>query len=54
MDKGEIIEQGDHGTLIAKAGLYRRLYDLQFNEVDLVESPFGLRMTSDLPSMGNY
>ncbi len=38
MDKGEIIEQGDHGTLITKAGLYRRLYDLQFDEVDLVGS----------------
>jgi len=38
MDKGEIIEQGDHGTLITKAGLYRRLYDLQFNEADLVRS----------------
>ncbi|SUZ79883.1 uncharacterized protein METZ01_LOCUS32737 [marine metagenome] len=38
MDKGEIIEQGDHGTLITKAGLYRRLYDLQFNEADLVGS----------------
>ncbi len=38
MDKGEIIEQGDHGTLITQAGLYRRLYDLQFDEVDLVGS----------------
>ena len=40
MDKGEIIEQGDHGTLMAKAGLYRRLYDSQFNEADLVGSPW--------------
>ena len=40
MDKGEIIEQGDHGSLMAKAGLYRRLYDSQFNEADLVGSPW--------------
>ena len=38
MDGGEIIEQGDHGTLMAKAGLYRRLYDLQFNEAAAVGS----------------
>ena len=38
MDGGEIIEQGDHGTLMAKAGLYRRLYDLQFNETAAVGS----------------
>ena len=26
---GEIIEQGNHGKLIAKAGTYKKLYDLQ-------------------------
>ena len=31
MDGGHIVERGDHATLLAQAGLYRRLYDLQFD-----------------------
>ena len=31
MDRGRVVEQGDHATLLARAGLYRRLYDLQFD-----------------------
>ena len=31
MDGGRIVERGDHATLLAQAGLYRRLYDLQFD-----------------------
>jgi len=31
MDGGRIVERGDHATLLAQAGLYRRLYDLQFH-----------------------
>ena len=30
MDGGKIVEQGDHEELLAVGGLYRRLYDLQF------------------------
>lgn len=30
MDKGRIIEQGDHQELLAHGGAYRKLYDLQF------------------------
>lgn len=31
MDGGRIVERGDHATLLAQAGLYRRLYDPQFH-----------------------
>ncbi len=30
LDGGRIVERGDHSTLLAMNGLYRRLYDLQF------------------------
>ena len=30
MDKGKIVEQGDHESLAAKGGLYARLAKLQF------------------------
>lgn len=30
LDKGRIIEQGDHQELLAQGGAYRKLYDLQF------------------------
>jgi ABC-type multidrug transport system fused ATPase/permease subunit len=32
MDGGRIVERGDHATLLAQAGLYRRLYELQFDD----------------------
>lgn len=31
MDEGQIVEQGDHDSLIVKNGLYARLAELQFN-----------------------
>ncbi len=31
MDKGQIVEVGDHHSLIAKGGIYARLAELQFN-----------------------
>ncbi len=33
MDKGRIVEEGTHASLIAKRGLYARLADLQFGQV---------------------
>ncbi len=27
---GRVVERGSHGTFYAAAGLYRRLYDMQF------------------------
>lgn len=32
MDKGELIEQGNHFELLEKNGLYKELFDLQFQE----------------------
>ena len=28
---GRVVEQGDHGSLMAEGGLYRELYDIQSN-----------------------
>lgn len=33
MDGGRIVERGDHGTLMAESGMYRRLYELQFEDM---------------------
>lgn len=32
LDDGRIVERGDHASLFAAAGLYRRLYEIQFAE----------------------
>ena len=32
MDKGHIVEQGNHAELIAARGFYAELYDSQFSE----------------------
>jgi subfamily B ATP-binding cassette protein MsbA len=37
MEHGAITELGTHEELLAKGGMYRRLYDLQFGEVELGE-----------------
>jgi len=30
IDRGEIVEQGKHDDLLARNGVYRKLYDMQF------------------------
>ena len=32
IDQGRIVEQGAHGELLARGGLYKKLYELQFND----------------------
>jgi subfamily B ATP-binding cassette protein MsbA len=44
LDRGEIVEEGTHGELLARGGLYARLYARQFREdderpVDLLTDP---------------
>ena len=36
IDKGRVIEQGTHETLLAHGGAYRRLYDSQFRDREVV------------------
>ena len=30
MDKGQVVEQGTHDDLLEKEGIYRKLYEMQF------------------------
>ena len=32
LDAGRVVEQGDHDALMARGGLYRRLYELQLRD----------------------
>jgi subfamily B ATP-binding cassette protein MsbA len=32
MDRGRIVERGTHASLLSESGLYRRLYEMQFEE----------------------
>ena len=33
LDRGQIVERGTHGELLARGGLYAHLYETQFNRV---------------------
>ena len=33
LEKGEIVEQGNHDELLKLDGYYRKLYEMQFTEV---------------------
>ena len=37
MEKGKIVERGTHGELLDQAGYYKKLYEAQFLEEDLVD-----------------
>ena len=39
LERGAIVEQGDHATLLAAGGLYQRLYELQFQDPTSTEAP---------------
>ena len=39
MERGRIVERGDHATLLAAGGLYQRLYELQFFDPSPSEEP---------------
>ena len=32
LDRGRVVERGDHATLLERVGLYRKLYELQFRD----------------------
>ncbi|MEO8293928.1 MAG: ABC transporter ATP-binding protein [Gemmatimonadota bacterium] len=38
LNEGRIVESGNHDELFKRGGLYRRLYDLQFRDEDLVSN----------------
>ena len=37
-DKGTIVEEGSHKELIAKGGLYKKLYDMQFRDEEEISA----------------
>ena len=39
LERGAIVEQGDHATLLAAGGLYQRLHELQFQDPTSTEAP---------------
>jgi subfamily B ATP-binding cassette protein MsbA len=41
LDRGRIVEEGSHNELLARRGLYARLYSRQFREDEVAEIPLG-------------
>jgi ATP-binding cassette, subfamily B, bacterial MsbA len=39
LEAGRILEQGNHDELLAQGGLYRKLYDMQFQEIEPLTKP---------------
>ena len=39
MEKGNVVEQGNHETLLKKHGFYYDLYTSQFAEIGFAENP---------------
>jgi len=39
IDRGKLIELGTHDELMAQQGLYAKLYEMQFREIDLIANP---------------
>ena len=39
LDKGRIVEQGTHDMLMRKSGIYRKLYELQFIDIEMSTRP---------------
>jgi ABC-type multidrug transport system fused ATPase/permease subunit len=38
MERGKIIETGTHSELLEHNGVYRRLYELQFADEEIIET----------------
>ena len=46
LDQGKLVESGNHAELLAKKGIYARLYDLQFSNQQ-VEAEVAIRMAGE-------
>lgn len=42
LDNGEIVERGTHDSLLEQNGIYRRIYDIQYRDRDLIMSQANL------------
>jgi len=43
LDKGRIVESGKHEELLRKGGQYKKLYEMQFRDVEQLARPQGIR-----------
>jgi subfamily B ATP-binding cassette protein MsbA len=51
LDRGRVVETGDHATLMGEGGLYRRLYELQFRDGDEAVPPPSARPPDPLEAV---